>query len=89
MMNAIITTLALIFPAIATACAYVVCIYYPQQAQHNLRQTLLKTLTIGDVVVTQGGIIGTITHQLEKTYILRTYDGSYLEIIKTAIARRL
>ena len=58
----------------------------PQQKRQRLLQETIATLKIGDRVVTNGGIIGTITTVRESSFFIRSADKSILEVARTAIA---
>jgi preprotein translocase subunit YajC len=58
----------------------------PQQKRQRQLQETIATLKIGDRVVTNGGIIGTITTVRDSSFFIRSADKSILEVARTAIA---
>jgi preprotein translocase subunit YajC len=58
----------------------------PQQKKQRRLQETIATLKIGDRVVTNGGIIGTITTVRDSSFFIRSADKSILEVARTAIA---
>src|SRR5258705_3460763 len=58
----------------------------PQQRRQRQLQDTIEQLTIGDRVVTTGGIIGIITTVKNGSFLIRSADKSILEIARTAVA---
>src|SRR5246127_733361 len=58
----------------------------PQQKKQRQLQSTIAELKAGDKVVTNGGIIGTITAVRETSFLIRSADKSILEIARSAIA---
>ncbi len=58
----------------------------PQQKKQRQLQETIASLKIGDRVVTNGGIIGTITTVRDSSFLIRSADKSILEVTRTAIA---
>lgn len=58
----------------------------PQQKKQRRLQETIATLKIGDRVVTNGGIIGTITTVRDSSFLIRSADKSILDVARTAIA---
>ena len=59
----------------------------PQQKQQKDLAKLQKALKKNDVVVTYGGIHGTVVNIKEETVTLRVDDNVRIEVDKSAIAR--
>jgi len=58
----------------------------PQQKRQRQLQDTIATLKTGDRVITNGGIIGTITMIKDGSFLIRSADKSILEIARSAIA---
>lgn len=61
----------------------------PQQQRVRAQRALLSALTVGDEVVTAGGIIGTVVALDGDTVTLAVGEGSTLRVVRPAISRRL
>ena len=59
----------------------------PQQKQHQDLAKLQKALKKNDVVVTYGGIHGTVVNIKEETVTLRVDDNVRIDVDKSAVAR--
>ena len=64
---------------------YMLLIRPQQKRQRELQQTISQ-LKAGDRIVTNGGIIGTITTVRDTSFLIRSADKSILEIARSAIA---
>jgi len=64
---------------------YVLLIRPQQKRQRELQETISQ-LKAGDRVVTNGGIIGTITAVRDTSLLIRSADKSILEISRSAVA---
>lgn len=58
----------------------------PQQKKQKEHQELLKKLTVGNRVMTSGGMIGTISRVDEKTVKLTIADRVDVELVRSAVA---
>jgi preprotein translocase subunit YajC len=58
----------------------------PQRKRQRALQETIENLKTGDKVVTNGGIIGTITAVRDTTFLIRSGEKSILEISRAAIA---
>jgi preprotein translocase subunit YajC len=58
----------------------------PQQKRQRQLQETIATLKAGDRVVTNGGVIGTITAVRDNTFLIRSGEKSILEISRGAVA---
>ncbi len=58
----------------------------PQQKKQRQLQATIAELKAGDKIVTNGGIIGTITAVRETSFLIRSADKSILEIARSAVA---
>lgn len=64
---------------------YLLLIRPQQKRQRELQETIAQ-LKAGDRIVTNGGIIGTITTVRDTSFLIRSADKSILEISRTAVA---
>ena len=58
----------------------------PQRKRQRALQETIENLKTGDKVVTNGGIVGTITAVRDTTFLIRSGEKSILEISRAAIA---
>lgn len=67
---------------------FYVLLFLPMQRQRKKQQRMLRELQNGQVVVTSGGIIGTITEMKEDdTLVLRVKpDGVKLQVARSAVS---
>ncbi len=64
---------------------YMLLIRPQQKRQRQLQETISK-LKMGDRVVTNGGVIGTITSIRDNSLLIRSADKSILEIARSSVA---
>ena len=60
-------------------------LFRSQKKQANKRKDMLSKVKAGDVIITNGGIKGTITKVKEKTYLLKIADKVEIEIVQNGI----
>lgn len=60
----------------------------PQRRRQKKHQEMLKSLNRGDRIVTNGGVIGTITRVKEESFIVKTADKTELEIDKSVVSQK-
>lgn len=75
----------MMFPVLMIIMLYFVMIR-PQRNRQKEVEALLKSLKVGDDVITIGGAHGTVTSLKEKTVMLRIADGVKVEFDRSAIA---
>lgn len=64
-----------------------VLVVLPMQRQKKQQQKMLSSLKSGDVVVTSGGIVGTVTTLEKNTLVIRVKpDNLKLEVSRAAVA---
>lgn len=61
----------------------------PQQQRVRAQRSLLDALTIGDQVVTAGGILGEVTALTDQEVTLQVNDGVQIRFVRAAIRQRL
>ncbi|MBQ3228145.1 MAG: preprotein translocase subunit YajC [Clostridia bacterium] len=60
----------------------------PQKKQEKESQQMRDSLSIGDEIVTIGGIVGIITNITEETItIISSRDRTRIQLLKTAVSR--
>lgn len=60
----------------------------PQQKERKRHQQMLQTLSKGDRVMTNGGIIGVIVHATDTELTIRTGENTRLVVDRGHIARK-
>ena len=58
----------------------------PQRKRQRALQETIQNLKAGDKVITNGGIVGTITAVRDATFLIRSGEKSILEISRAAIS---
>ena len=58
----------------------------PQRKRQRALQETIESLKAGDKVITNGGIVGTITAVRDTTFLIRSGEKSILEISRAAIS---
>ena len=58
----------------------------PQRKRQRALQETIENLKAGDKVITNGGIVGTITAVRDTTFLIRSGEKSILEISRAAIS---
>src|SRR5438874_3752894 len=61
----------------------------PQQRQVRARQAVIRSLEVGDEVVTAGGIFGTILTLDDSEVQLEVAPGTVLRVMRGAVNRRV
>ncbi len=73
-------------PFILIAVVFYFIFFRPQQRQAKQHQAFLGALKKGDEVVTQGGIIGTVTLVEDRTVTVDVGGGTKIRVVKGQIA---
>ena len=60
----------------------------PQQRRARQQRELMSSLSVGDEVVTVGGILGHITAMDEEFVTLDIAPGTQIRVVKNAVARK-
>ncbi|MFA5384905.1 MAG: preprotein translocase subunit YajC [Eubacteriales bacterium] len=60
----------------------------PQQQRQKKLQQLITDLKANDLIVTAGGIYGTIVKVKEETFIIRVADNVRFEILKSSVIQK-
>jgi preprotein translocase subunit YajC len=61
----------------------------PQQKKQKQLQEMLRNLQVGDKVVTQAGIYGTVARLDEKTIVLQVADKVQVRIARWSVADKV
>lgn len=69
--------------------AYYFFIARPQKAQQDKREVMMDNVSVGDHVITIGGILAIVHEVKEDTIAVRVADKVIIEILKKAIAQRV
>src|SRR5215510_7217212 len=77
-------TVSIIFFVIVLA-AFFLLIVLPQRRRNYARQQYLAQLAVGDEIITNGGIFGTILELDDEAVDLRVADGVVLHVARAAI----
>jgi preprotein translocase subunit YajC len=75
-----------LLPMLLIIGVFYVLLIRPQQKRQRELQETISQLKAGDRVVTNGGIIGTITTVRDTSFLIRSADKSILEIARSAVA---
>ena len=75
-----------LLPILLIIGVFYILLIRPQQKRQRELQETISQLKAGDRVVTNGGIIGTITNVRDTSFLIRSADKSILEISRSAIA---
>ena len=73
-------------PMLLIIAVFYVLLIRPQQKRQRQLQDTIASLKIGDKVVTNGGVIGTITKVDDRSFLIRSADKSILEIARSSVA---
>src|SRR5918912_2293811 len=58
----------------------------PQRKRQRQLQETIASLKTGDRIITNGGIVGTITAVRDQTFLIRSGEKSILEISRASVA---
>ena len=75
-----------LLPMLLILGVFYVLLIRPQQKRQRELQETIASLKVGDKVVTNGGVIGTITFVKETSFFIRSADKSILEIARSSVA---
>ena len=80
--------MTLLVPLVLLAVMYVLLIR-PQQQRVRRQRELVRTLHVGDRIVTIGGVLGTIVSLDDETAEVEVADGVVLSFMRPAISRKV
>lgn len=61
----------------------------PQRKQQEEHSEMVEALKAGDDIVTLGGIIGRIVHAEDDRLVVKTADGTRLDVERSKVGRKL
>jgi preprotein translocase subunit YajC len=79
---------SLIFLVVMVAIFYFMLIR-PQKKRVEQHRQLVEAISMGDQVVTIGGLFGIVTDEDEETFELEVALGTRIRVLKSAVARRV
>jgi preprotein translocase subunit YajC len=79
--------MANLFPLALIFLIFYFILIRPQQKQQKDFKKMLDNIKKNDVIVTMGGIHGTVVNVKEKTLLVRIDENTRVEIDKSAVAR--
>ena len=79
--------LAMLFPFVIMFGIFYLIVFRPQAKTQKQHAEMLKNLKKNDVVVTSGGLIGTVVNVKPDAITLRIDDNVRVEVERTAITR--
>ena len=79
---------SLIFLVVMVAIFYFMLIR-PQKKRVEQHRQLVEAISMGDQVVTIGGLFGIVTDEDDETFELEVALGTRIRVLKSAVARRV
>lgn len=79
---------SLLFLVVMIAAFYFLLIR-PQQRRVRQQMELLRSVQVGDEIITIGGIFGQVTRMLDDRFEIEVADGTKFYVLRSAIARRV
>jgi preprotein translocase subunit YajC len=77
-------------PLLLIVAIFYFLVFMPMQRQRKQQQQMLRELDNGDVVVTSGGIVGTVVNITDDRLVLRVKPSdTKLEFLRSAVSSRL
>lgn len=80
--------LGTILPLLLMVGIFYFLVILPQKRQRQQLADMVANLKIGEEVVTNGGVIGTIKEVRETSFIIQSAEKSFLEVGKSAVVGR-
>jgi preprotein translocase subunit YajC len=82
-----LTSLLGFLPLVAILAIFYLLVFLPMQRQKKQQAEMVKSLKGGDVVVTSGGLIGTVHSVSDEAIVLRVKpDNVKLQVARTAVS---
>lgn len=80
-------SIALFAPYILIGVVFYFLLFMPMQRQKKRQQQMLQDLKSGDIVITSGGVVGTITSVESDTIVLRVKpDNLKLQFARSSVS---
>ncbi len=80
---------ASLIPLILLLVVFYVFIILPQSKRQKKHMEMLKSLKKGDKIVTAGGIIGTVVGVDDEKVVIKTGEGTKIEVSKGYVSQKL
>lgn len=77
-----------LFPIIVLICAYYFGIFLPSKLENDERIFLRYSLKVGDKIVIDSGLIGTVVQKNKTTVVVSLYDGSLAEVLLESVCKK-
>ncbi len=77
------------FPIIALFAIFYFLIIRPQQKQQKEHQAMLESLTKGDKIVTNGGLIAQVVKAEEEFFKVKLNDETIVKLDKAYVAKKI
>ena len=77
-----------LIPMVLIFAVFWLLVIRPQQKKSKVHQQMLNELKAGDLVVTQGGIIGKITGIKDPEVVIEVSQGVRLRVLRSAITTK-
>ncbi len=81
--------MVLVFQIVLMFAIFYFILIRPQSKERKRHQAMLRTLSKGDHVMTNGGIIGVVVHAAERELTVRTGEDTRLVVDRGHISRKL
>lgn len=81
--------LTTLLPLVLLMVAMYFLLFRPQQKRMAEHQRLIRSIDVGDEVVTSAGIFGRITRMTDERVEIELSGGARLEMLRSSIVRRL
>jgi preprotein translocase subunit YajC len=79
-------TIITFLPLIAIFAIFYFLVIMPQRKKQQELSQVIAALKIGDKVVTNGGVIGTIASVGDKSFVIRSAEKTLIEVSRAAVA---
>ena len=83
------STFGLLFPLILIFVIMYFFMIRPQVKRQKQHQAMIQSLGKGDKIVTSGGIYGKIVDVKSESFVVQIAEKIKIEVLKTAIAKKL
>ncbi len=77
---------SLLLPFLLIGGIFYFLVILPQRRQQKELKAIIAALSIGDEIITNGGVIGKIIEVRDTSFIVRSADKSNMEIARSSVA---
>jgi preprotein translocase subunit YajC len=81
--------LGLLIPLMLMGAVFYFLLIRPQRRRQQAQRSLIDSVSVGDEVMTIGGIYGTVREIDDESVVLEVADNVDVRFVRSAIARRL